>query len=98
MNFDLNLPLCRATDPVESFMAVDQAADLIKSHERLIVAALEQHGPCGVDAIARLCKLTWHAVGKRVSALHTSGRIELTGRSVKSDSGRMQREWRVASA
>ena len=98
MNFDLNLPPCRANDPLESFQAADQAADLIKSHERLIVAALEQHGPGGVDAIARLCKLTGYAVGKRVTALHTSGRIELTGRSVKSDSGRMQREWRVFSA
>ena len=88
-------PLCRSTDPVESFQAADQAADLIKSHERLIVAALE-HGPCGVDAIARLCNLAGHAVGKRVSALHTSGRIELTGQSVKSDSGRAQREWKVA--
>lgn len=89
-------PLCRATDPVESFMAADQAVDLIKSHERLIAAALEQHGPGSVDAIARLCKLTGYAVGKRVTALHTSGRIELTGRSVKSDAGRSQREWKVA--
>ena len=81
MNFDLNPPLCRATDPIESF----QAADLIKTHERLIVSVLEQYGPAGVDGIAWRCKLSAHAIGKRIA---------LTGRSVKSDSGRSQREWR----
>lgn len=87
--------LCRASDPIESFMAADQAADLIKTHERLIVSVLAEHGALGVDGIARRCKLSAHAVGKRMVALHRAGRIALTGRSVKSDSGRAQREWRA---
>ena len=88
-------PLCRASDPIESFQAADEAADLIKTHERLIVSILEQYGPAGVDAIAGRCKLSSHAVGKRIVALHRAGRIALTGRAVKSDSGRAQREWKA---
>lgn len=88
-------PLCRASDPIESFQAADQAADLIKTHERLIVSILEQYGPAGVDAIAGRCKLPGHAIGKRMKQLHDDGRVALTGRSVKSDGGRAQREWRA---
>lgn len=89
-------PLCRASDPIESFQAADQAADLIKTHERLIVSVLEQYGPAGVDGIASRCKLSAHAIGKRMKQLHDDGRVALTGQSVKSDSGRAQREWRKA--
>lgn len=88
-------PLCRASDPIESFIAADQAADLIKTHERLIVSVLAEHGALGVDGIAGRCKLSAHAVGKRMKQLHDDGRVALTGHSVKSDSGRAQREWMV---
>ena len=96
MNFDLNLPLCRASDPLTSFQAADAAKELIKDHERLIVSVLAEHGPLGVDGIAAHCKLTGHAVGRRMKALLDSERVKLTGRVVKSASGRNEREWMVA--
>lgn len=96
MNFDLNPPLCRASDPLTSFKAADAAKQFKQSQKRLIVATLEQHGPNGVDAIGRLCGMSGHAVGKRTPELELEGKIKLTGRDVKSDSGNDQREWMVA--
>ena len=91
--FDLQLPLCRASDPIESFQAADAAKDFIKSQERIIIAVLAEHGPKGVDGIAARCGLTGHACGKRMIALERNGRIRLTGIVVKSASGRNEREW-----
>lgn len=90
------LPLCRANDPLTSFQAADAAKTLIKTHERQILWALRLHGAGGVDRIAFLVDLEPHAVGKRIKALEDSGLIELTGKTVKSDSGRKQREWMAA--
>lgn len=85
--------LCRSSDPLTSFEAADAAKRLIRTHERLIVAALEQYGAMGVDAIAARCGLEPHAVGKRMKALESNQRVRLTGQVVKSSSGRNQREW-----
>lgn len=96
LTFDLFSPLARSSDPITSFEAADSMKDCIESHERLIVSVLAEHGPLGVDAIAARCKLTNHAVGKRMIALQRDGRIYLTGRIVRSTSGRNQREWVAA--
>jgi len=85
--------LARSSDPVTSFEAADAAKALIKTHERRIVWALALHGASGVDRIAALTDLQPHAIGKRMRALEDDGLIELTGKTVKSDSGRNQREW-----
>jgi predicted ArsR family transcriptional regulator len=74
-------------------MAADSVKALKRTNERLIVFALRLHGPMGVDAIAARCGLSGHAVGKRIAALEANAYIRLTGELVKSDSGRMQREW-----
>ena len=89
-------PLARGNDPITSFQAADSALDLIRTHERQIVYALRLHGAMGVDIIAFVAGLTPHATGKRMKALHEHGSVELTGRTVKSNSGRNQREWRAA--
>jgi len=93
MNYALDIPLCRASDPIESYQAADAARLTKESHKRLIIAILEQHGPQGVDGIAAFCRLTGHDVGKRVVELMEEGKIALTGRKVKSDRGVNQREW-----
>lgn len=95
MNYDLQMPLCRASDPLTSFKAADAAKQFKQSQKRRIVAALEQHGPNGVDAIGRLCGMSGHAVGKRTPELEAEGKIKQTGRDVLSDSGHDQREWQV---
>lgn len=90
------LPLARGNDPLTSFQAADSAKAFIRTHEREIVNALKALGAMGVDEIAESIALEPHAVGKRMKALHERGEVALTGRTVKSDSGRNQREWRAA--
>ncbi len=87
------LPLVRGNDPLTSFQAADSAKAFIRTHEREIVNALKALGAMGVDEIAASIALEPHAVGKRMKALHERGEVALTGRMVKSDSGRNQREW-----
>jgi len=95
MNFDLNQPICRASDPIESYQAADAAKTLILSHERKILLVLGVRGPMGVDGIAARCNLPGHAVGKRMKALLDNDLVKLTGRVVKSASGRNECEWVV---
>jgi len=89
-------PLCRSSDPIESFQAADRVHEFKGADHKAIVYALKTFGPRGADQIGAIVDRPGHAVGKRLKELHTLGQIELTGRSVKSDSGRMQREWKVA--
>lgn len=88
-------PLARGNDPLTSFQAADSAKAFIRTHEKEIVFVLSHVGPMGVDRIGQMLFLTGHAVGKRMTALHKRGEVALTGRTVKSDSGRDQREWRA---
>ena len=90
------LPLARGNDPITSFQAADSAKYFIRTHECHILCALRVYGASGVDKIAAHTHLEPHAVGKRMTALHKRGEVALTGRTVKSDSGRNQREWRAA--
>ena len=87
------LPLARGNDPLTSFQAADSAKAFIQTHENQIVTMLSRYGQMGVDRIALFTGLDAHAVGKRMTALHKRGEVALTGRTVKSDSGRNQREW-----
>ena len=50
----------------------------------------------GVDAIGFYAGLEPHAVGKRMNKLEFEGLVKLTGKTVKSESGRNQREWMAA--
>ena len=93
---DLSLPLCRASDPITSFEAADSARLFRKTHESLILAWLDWHGPMGVDNLAYHCCLEPHAVGKRIAKLERDGRIAFTGEYVTSRSGHRQRQWRIA--
>ena len=86
-------PLCRASDPITSFESADSAKEFISSHETRILIHLNRQGAMGVDAIGFYAGIEPHAVGKRMTALHKRGEVALTGRTVKSDSGRNQREW-----
>ena len=90
------LPLARGNDPLTSFQAADSARAFIRTHETQLLNALCTFGPMGVDEIALFTQVEPHAVGKRMKALHERGEVALTGRTVKSDSGRNQREWKAA--
>lgn len=89
---DLVFPRVRATDPITSFEAADQAKDLASKHHKMIVDCLKD-GALGKDGIAQKLGLDGNQIARRLPELERLGFIELTGRTVKSKSGRSEREW-----
>lgn len=92
----LEIPLARASDPVTSHAAADSASEIQARHHRIILAALEQHGPAGKDRLAVLTSLTGVQVCRRLVELERMGKAKPTGRTVTSTAGRQEREWAVA--
>ena len=88
----------RANDPITSYEAAESAKDLASKHFSMIVDTLKAHGSLGKDGIAQHSGLDSNQVARRLNELHNMGLIELTGRTVKSKSGRNEREWAVRSA
>ena len=84
----------RAKDPITSFEAAASIKDVAKMHNEVIVAGLQRFGPMGKDQIANNTGLQPNQVSRRLSELEEIGLIELTGKQVKSNSGRNEREWR----
>lgn len=84
----------RATDAITSFQAADSIKDIAKMHNDVIVAALQRFGAMGKDQIANSTGLQPSQVSRRLSELQKLDLIELTGKTVKSNSGRQEREWR----
>ena len=80
----------RRTDPATSHAAARTAP--VSEHQRLIMDALAV-GPAGASGIAERCGLLPHQVNKRLTELAKAGRIVETGRTVRSASGRGEREW-----
>jgi predicted transcriptional regulator len=88
----------RNSDPITSFEAADSAKDLASKHFGIIVNCLKAHGALGKDGIAQHSGLDSNQVARRLNELSNMDLIELTGRTVKSKSGRNEREWKVKSA
>jgi predicted transcriptional regulator len=88
-------PRVRATDPIESFEAADSIKEVSAKHHKIILDCLEQHGPLGKDGIARLTGLESNQVARRLNELQIMCLIVLTGKTVKSNSNRNEREWTV---
>lgn len=84
----------RATDAITSFQAADSIKDVAKMHQEVIVAALQRFGPMGKDGISTVTGLQSNQVARRMNELQKLDLIELTGNTVKSNSGRQEREWR----
>jgi len=85
----------RNSDPITSYEAADSAKDLASKHFSMIVDTLKSHGALGKDGIARHSGLDSNQVSRRLSELSKMDLIELTGSTVKSKSGRNEREWKV---
>ena len=88
----------RTSDPITSYEAADSAKDLASKHFSMIVDTLKAHGSLGKDGIAQHSGLDSNQVARRLNELSNMGLIELTGRTVKSKSGRNEREWTVKRA
>lgn len=93
--FDIKFPRVRATDPIESFEAADSIKEVSAKHHKIILECLEQHGPLGKDGISRLTGLESNQVARRMNELKVMNMVLLTGNTVKSNSGRKEREWTV---
>jgi len=89
---DLEFPRVRSNDPITSFQAADEAKELASKHHKMIVEALKG-GTMGKDGIAYATGLDGHQVGRRLSELQKMGYIVPTGQTVRSKSGRSEREW-----
>jgi len=86
-------PRVRKEDPITSFEAADSVKELTAKHYKLIHECLQQHGPLGKDGIARLTNLESNQVARRMNEMKVLGLVFLTGKTVKSASGRNEREW-----
>ena len=87
----------RTLDPTTSYEAADSAKDLASKHFSMIVDTLKAHGSLGKDGIAQHSGLESNQVARRLNELYSMNLIELTGRTVKSKSGRNEREWQIKS-
>ena len=68
-----------------------------KSHHDIILECLFLNGPLGKDGIARKTKLDVNQCSRALPILQRDGLIELTGKTVPSDSKRPEREWRACN-
>jgi hypothetical protein len=98
MNFNQILqhmfPRARKEDPITSVEATDKI-DFAGEHYDIILGCLTKYGPLGKDGIALRTNLDGNQVARRLSEMSTLGFIELTGETVKSNSNRKEREWRL---
>jgi predicted transcriptional regulator len=88
-------PRVRASDPVTSFEAAESIKEAASQHHKVILDCLKTHGALGKDGIAALTNLDSNQVARRLNEMKLLGLIHLTGNTVKSNSGRNEREWSV---
>jgi len=88
-----DFPMVRATDPLTSFEAAEAIKPVVSQHHQIILECLQTHGALGKDGIASLSGLDGNQVARRLNEMKVLGLIHLTGKTVKSNSGRNEREW-----
>jgi len=86
-------PRVRKTDPETSFQAAESIKPVVERHFQVILGCLQAHGALGKDGIASLTNLDGNQVARRLNEMQKIGLIHLTGKTVKSNSGRSEREW-----
>jgi hypothetical protein len=90
-----NFPRVRTTDPLTSFEAAEFIKPVVNKHYDIILGCLQTYGALGKDGISSLTKLESNQVARRLNEMQKIGLIHLTGRTVKSNSGRNEREWAI---
>jgi predicted transcriptional regulator len=93
--FSVIFPRVRASDPVTSFESAESIKPVASQHYQIILECLRTHGALGKDGIAALTNLDGNQVARRLSEMQIIGHIEPTGKTVKSNSNRNEREWDV---
>lgn len=89
-----DFPRVRSTDPLTSFEAADSIKEASSQHHQMILECLQERGALGKDGISAFTKLDSNQVARRLNEMKVMGLIELTGNTVKSNSGRNEREWK----
>ena len=84
----------RREDPITSYQAADSIKEVAPKHFQIILEALKEHGPMGKDGIASKTGLNPNAVARRLPELQKLDLVTTTGKTVKSLSGREEREWK----
>jgi len=87
-------PRVRNSDPVTSHQAAASVTD-VSSHYAQILEALSTIGPLGKDGISFYSRLDPNQIARRLNEMQKLGLIHLTGKTVKSNSNRQEREWAV---
>ena len=90
-------PRVRANDPLTSFEAAESIKEAAPQHYQVILECLKFYGPLGKDGISAMTMLDPNQVARRLNEMKVLGLIELTGNTVKSNSGRNEREWKAFS-
>jgi len=88
-----NFPRVRTTDPTTSFEAAEAIKPIAPQHFQIILECLQTYGPLGKDGISAMTDLDGNQVARRLNEMNVLGLIHLTGKTVKSNSGRNEREW-----
>ena len=86
-------PLARHEDPATSYQAAASMTETASKHAMMIVDALYKNGDMSSTGIAKYLGLERAQVFRRMSELERRGFVYLTGRTIKSPSGRSEREW-----
>ena len=89
-------PRVRAHDPVTSFEAAESIKESVSEHHQIILDCLIRHGALGKDGIAARTNLDSNQVARRMNEMRVLGLVMLTGNTVKSNTGRNEREWQAA--
>jgi predicted transcriptional regulator len=89
-------PRVRAYDPVTSFEAAESIKESVSEHHQIILDCLIKHGALGKDGIAARTNLDGNQVARRMNEMRVLGLVMLTGNTVKSNTGRNEREWQAA--
>ena len=91
-------PRVRTNDPLTSFQAADSIKESATQHHQTIFECLQIYGALGKDGISAHTNLDSNQVARRLNEMKMMGLIELTGNTVKSNSGRSEREWQCTQS
>lgn len=93
MNYDLQPPLCRASDPITSFEAADRVKEFQADHCTRILAALKRIGTAGAEQIGAMTGMDAYQVRKRLPELQKNGLVQPYSETRKTSTGRHERIW-----
>lgn len=85
----------RKLDPTTSQEAAQSIQQTAPIHMQRIHECLHEHGPMGKDSIAIALDMNPNQVSRRLPEMQSMGLVTLTGKTVKSNSGRQEREWKA---